>query len=78
MGVDARRRRYRGPVPGPDWQRLAILEQNFVSIQTLFPRRLMDEIGLFRPEKRSAEDWDFWMRAIFHGYRVKLQLVRSR
>jgi glycosyltransferase involved in cell wall biosynthesis len=82
-GVDPRRRRYKGAFPAPESQRTAILEQNFVSIQTLFPRALFEEIGPFRPEKKRAEDWDFWMRAIYRGYRVGLQprplaLIRIR
>jgi hypothetical protein len=40
---------------------------------SIFSRRLVDEIGPFAEEKRRAEDWDFWLRAIFRGYRVALQ-----
>jgi hypothetical protein len=39
----------------------------------VFPRRLADEIGPFGTNRQRAEDWDFWMRAIFAGYRVALQ-----
>ena len=72
-GLNRSKLRYRGRFPSPQRQRMAILEQNFLSIQTLFPRRLLEEIGPFAVEKRRAEDWDFWMRAIFHGYQVALQ-----
>ncbi len=65
--------RYRGGVPKPDEQRRAILEQNFVSPLSLFPRALVDEVGPFDEERRRAEDWDFWIRAIFVGHRVTLQ-----
>jgi glycosyltransferase involved in cell wall biosynthesis len=65
--------RYRGGFPKPDDQRQAILEQNFVSPLSLFPRSLLDEIGPFDEERRRAEDWDFWIRAIFAGHRVTLQ-----
>ena len=65
--------RYRGAFPKPDEQRRAILEQNFVSPLSLFPRALLDELGPFDEERRRAEDWDFWIRAIFAGHRVTLQ-----
>lgn len=72
-GIDPARKRYKGRFPEPSQQRRAILEQNFVSPLSLFPRSLVDEIGPFRAERRSAEDWDFWLRAIFSGHRVALQ-----
>lgn len=72
-GIHPSRTRYKGGFPAPDRQRLAILEQNFVSTMSLFPRTLADEIGPFDPERRLAEDWDFWLRAIFAGHRVSLQ-----
>ena len=72
-GVDAARLRYRGRFPRPDEQRRAILEQNFVSTMSIFRRRLVDEIGPFDEQKRRAEDWDFWLRAIFSGFRTVLQ-----
>ena len=65
--------RYRGGFPKPDEQRRAILEQNFVSPLSLFPRAFLDELGPFDEERRRAEDWDFWIRAIFAGHRVTLQ-----
>jgi hypothetical protein len=40
---------------------------------SLFPRRLVDQIGPFDEKRRRAEDWDFWLRAIFAGYRVTVQ-----
>jgi glycosyltransferase involved in cell wall biosynthesis len=72
-GIDPRRVRYKGGFPGPERQRLAILEQNFVSVQSIFPRSLVDEIGPFDEDRRWAEDWDFWLRAIFAGRRIHLQ-----
>lgn len=72
-GIDPARRRYNGRFPPPGDQRRAILEQNFVSPLSIFPRLLVDEIGPFRAERLSAEDWDFWLRAIFSGHRVALQ-----
>jgi glycosyltransferase involved in cell wall biosynthesis len=72
-GVDPSKVRYRGRFPDPARQRLAILEQNFVSTMSLFPRSLVDEIGPFDVGRRRAEDWDFWLRAVFAGYEVVLQ-----
>ena len=72
-GIHPSRRRYKGRFPKPQRQRLAILEQNFVSTMSLFPKALVDEIGPFDPKLRLAEDWDFWLRAIYAGHRVALQ-----
>lgn len=60
-------------IPTPDRQRTAILEQNFVSTMSVFPTDLVDEIGGFDETLRHAEDWDFWLRAIFAGYRIAHQ-----
>jgi glycosyltransferase involved in cell wall biosynthesis len=72
-GIDRSKVRYRGRFPAPGEQRRAILEQNFLSVLAVFPRRLVDEIGGFMTDRQRAEDWHFWMRAIFAGYRVALQ-----
>ncbi len=72
-GIHPSRKRYKGGFPPHEKQRLAILEHNFVSTMSLFPRALVDEIGPFETERRWAEDWDFWLRAIYAGHRVSLQ-----
>jgi glycosyltransferase involved in cell wall biosynthesis len=72
-GIHASRTRFKGRFPSPDDQRRSILEQNFVSTMSLFPRALVEEIGPFDAAKRHAEDWDFWLRAIYAGHRVHLQ-----
>ena len=72
-GIHPSRTRYKGRFPRPERQRLAILEQNFVSTMSLFPKALVDEIGPFDAELAVAEDWDFWLRAIYAGHRVALQ-----
>ncbi len=72
-GIHPARTRYKGGFPAPRDQRRAILEQNFVSPLSLFPRALADEIGSFPVERRRAEDWHFWLRAILAGHRVSLQ-----
>jgi glycosyltransferase involved in cell wall biosynthesis len=72
-GIDRSKTRFRGRFPHPDEQRLAVLQQNFVSTMSLFPRALAEELGGFDEQKRRAEDWDFWLRAVFSGARVTLQ-----
>jgi GT2 family glycosyltransferase len=72
-GIDPARTRYKGRFPRPEQQRRAILEQNFVSTRSLFPKTLVDEVGPFDGELKVAEDWDFWLRAIYAGHRVTLQ-----
>jgi glycosyltransferase involved in cell wall biosynthesis len=72
-GIHPSRTRYKGRFPEPERQRRAILEQNFVSTMSLFPRSLVEEVGPFDESLRRAEDWDFWLRAIYAGERVSLQ-----
>jgi GT2 family glycosyltransferase len=72
-GIHPSRVRYKGGFPRPERQRLAILEQNFVSTMSMFRRALADELGGFDEGRRFAEDWDFWLRAIYAGHRVALQ-----
>jgi glycosyltransferase involved in cell wall biosynthesis len=72
-GIHRSHKRYKGGFPKPDEQRRAILEQNFVSPLSLFPRALVGEIGGFPVERRRAEDWHFWIRAILARHRVSLQ-----
>jgi GT2 family glycosyltransferase len=72
-GIHLSRTRYKGRFPKPERQRLAILEQNFVSTMSLFPKSLAGELGPFDEELDVAEDWDFWLRAIYAGHPVSLQ-----
>jgi glycosyltransferase involved in cell wall biosynthesis len=72
-GIHPSKKRYKGGFPSPERQRLAILEQNFVSTMSMFPRTLIDQIGGFDERRLSGEDWDFWLRAIYAGHRVALQ-----
>jgi Glycosyl transferase family 2 len=59
--------------PAPEEQRMAILQRNFVSPMSIFPRALIEEVGVFREELEPAEDLAFWLEAIFSGYRIRLQ-----
>lgn len=72
-GIHPSKTRHKGRFPKPSEQRRAILEQNFVSTMSVFPAGLVDEIGLFAADLRRAEDWEFWMRAVFSGLRVTHQ-----
>jgi len=72
-GIHPSKKRYKGGFPSPERQRLAILEQNFVSTMSLFPRALTEQIGPFDEGRSRTEDWDFWLRAIYAGHRVTLQ-----
>ena len=72
-GIDPARVRHKGAFPSPGRQRRAILEQNFVSTMSVFPKRLADEIGPFAADLHRAEDWHFWMRAIYAGHTVSLE-----
>lgn len=74
-GISRGKVRHKGRFPAQPLQRMAILEQNFVSTMSLFPRALVDEIGGFDHELRRAEDWDFWLRAIFAGNVIVQQPV---
>ena len=69
-GINPGKTRHKGRFPPPGEQRRAILEQNFVSTMSVFPRSLPTEIGGFPLHHRRAEDWHFWIRAIFAGHRV--------
>ena len=72
-GIHPSRTRYKGGFPAPDRQRLSILEQNFVSTMSLFPRTLVDCIGAVRSRETPLPRTGLWLRAIFAGHRVSLQ-----
>ncbi|GAA1380416.1 glycosyltransferase family 2 protein [Luteococcus sanguinis] len=61
-----------GSVPGK-LHRLGILEANFVSIFTVMPRAMWDELGGMSTSLRYNEDWDLWMRAIHAGWEMRIQ-----
>ena len=47
-----------------------LLERNPVFVSSLFPRRLIDEVGPFDTDIRGAEDFDLWVRIMERGYRA--------
>ncbi len=72
-GVDTRRRVLPYGRPAPADQPLAILQGNFVSIFSMFPRAMFDGLGGFDAEYHRCEDWEFWIRAVLDGWRVAFQ-----
>ncbi|PID53355.1 MAG: hypothetical protein CSA58_09690 [Micrococcales bacterium] len=72
-GVSHRRLQFPMQHPKPEDQRMALQHTNWLSIFTLFPRALIDEVGGFDEELRQVEDWDMWLRAVFAGYTVSRQ-----
>ena len=52
---------------------MAILQMTFAPTMALFERSLFEEIGPYDESLSRAEDWDFWLRAIFAGRVAHLQ-----
>lgn len=72
-GLAPRRRVLTETVP-PDRQRMRLLEGPFSSLFAVFPRALFTELGDFDSSLRSAEDYDLWLRAVFHEWRIVFQM----
>lgn len=72
-GISHGRRVMYAPVPPVGRQRLRLLQRNYVSILSVFPRSLFEEIGPFDESLRYREDWDYWLRAAFAGWEVVAQ-----
>lgn len=68
-GLDTTRPMYREPMPAPMKQREVILQYNFGAFTTLFPRRFFEEVGTFDETMEFVEDWEFWIRAVYSGWR---------
>jgi glycosyltransferase involved in cell wall biosynthesis len=69
-GISSSKVRHRGRFPAPAQQRLALLQQNFVSPMSLLSRSVLDAIGTFDTTLARNEDWDLWLRAVFSGHPV--------
>lgn len=54
-------------------QRMAILQNNFVPILSMFPRQLLDDVPGFAEDLQLVEDWEFWINAILSGWEVVFQ-----
>ena len=73
-GLDPRLVRHRDALPRSlARQQDALLRSNVVSIMSVFPRELLDDVTGFDVALERAEDWDFWIRASFAGWTVAHQ-----
>ncbi|MBW3084566.1 Undecaprenyl-phosphate 4-deoxy-4-formamido-L-arabinose transferase [Austwickia sp. TVS 96-490-7B] len=72
-GINTRRRIITKKIPRHQLRKRA-LEGPFMPIFALYPRALHDELGGFDTTLRTAEDYDFWLRAVFHEWHVDFQL----
>lgn len=68
-GLNTRRTLAREPMPSPRDQREVILQYNFGAFTSLFPREFFDEVGVFDETMAFVEDWEFWIRAVYSGWR---------
>lgn len=68
-GLDTSRPLAREPMPAPNRQREVILQYNFGSMTSLFPRAFFQEVGDFDETMAFVEDWEFWIRAVYSGWR---------
>ncbi len=55
------------PPRDPTEMMLLMLRDNFVFVSTTVPRAVLDDVGGFDPELRSAEDFDLWLRILASG-----------
>jgi glycosyltransferase involved in cell wall biosynthesis len=65
--VSSRPLSHGAPLPAPDDQLAWLLDDNRLSISSMFSRARYDAVGGFRPEFRGTEDWDLWIRMVRAG-----------
>lgn len=68
--LPARRIYHRRAFVAPQDQRLRMLEGNIASIFSTFPRVMWEELEGFSPVMSLMEDYDFWARGVFAGWRI--------
>ena len=56
------------PQPAPDLFTI-LRDETAVFIMSLFRREVVDHVGVFDEELRTNEDYDFWIRAAFVGFK---------
>ncbi len=61
--------RERGGWPGPFRMERQMQRQNQLPYASMFRRRVWERIGGYRQHIRTAEDADFWCRAVSYGFR---------
>ncbi len=57
----------------PSKQRMAILQRNFGNMDALISADMHREIGGMDSDIDRSEDWDYWARALFNGWRAAFQ-----
>jgi glycosyltransferase involved in cell wall biosynthesis len=58
-----------GPPPADrDGLLLALIEVNFVFVAVTLEAGAISDVGGFDESRRSAEDWDLWLRLLIAGY----------
>lgn len=67
-GIVPRRTVLPTKAPAATGHRLALLQRNIVSVLSVYPRAMHEEIGGFDTQMRVLEDYDFWVRAAFAGW----------
>lgn len=72
-GIHPSRQFAKEPLPRPEEQRSAMLENNIGSNFAVFSRRLLNEVGVFDENLRYCEDWDLWARAVYAGWTIVRQ-----
>jgi GT2 family glycosyltransferase len=72
-GIAPGHTRHKGRFPRLADQRMAILEQNFVSMMSITATTLFHDVGPFDERLERASDWDLWMRAVLSGVPVAHQ-----
>ena len=58
------------PLFKPDWSPEVMLSANYITHLTVIRSRLFDQLGGFDPAVDSAQDWDFFFRAVLTTQRV--------
>ncbi len=58
----------RPPEDPSEFLRLLMARGNFIFVSTTVRRAALEEVGQFRTELTSCEDYDLWIRMLAHGY----------
>src|SRR5262249_37704173 len=48
-----------------------LLEGNFVYTSATVPKQVLEQVGGYKPELTSAEDYDLWLRIVTAGFAAK-------
>lgn len=67
-GIAVGRRFAAHTMPSKDEQRYALLQFNFVTILSVFPAAVLDDVAGFDASLGYNEDWHFWLSCAFSGW----------